>query len=1207
MSVRNSACYLVIFLSVGTPLLAEDPPSVRLTDSFATDTLKDYLVMGEVTWQKGQVQLGPGAKLTRQVALGLAAEVRAVIRAPAGKEEHGVSLGIQGARGIAQIALHTSRDKTVLVNMAQSEEVVPVGRPDKEKQPADQVWTVRFEVRYGVARAKAWPRGSAEPREWMTTRYSRSPNWEPWAVIVMAGETSPGVLEALEITGTPPTPPLARELKEKADRAAALNGEAFKLYQQGKPRDALTKAGDALALRKEVYGPAHFVTANSLNGMGFLLEQMREYEAALTYIEQALAINQKVLGGDHPETAASLNNVGVLLKALGRYTAARPYQEQALAIRQKVEGLEHPITAGSWDNLAQLLQAMGDNTAARRAYEHALAIRRKVRGPEHTETASTLNNLANLLSEMEEYAAARNYFEQALAIRLKVLGPEHPHTVLVLQNLCDELIRMGQFAAAQKHLEQVLLIRQKVLGPEHLDTADSLRKLAGLLENRKDFAAAQRYNEQDLAIRQKKQGAEHPQTAISLNNLGVLSAARGNDPAARSYFNQALAIQKKVLAAEDIRTAVTLQNLAALHSSQGEFTLARPLYEQALAIHTKELGPNHYRTGVVQGNLAALLAAAGKPREAWPILAEANGILAHSVSQLLASSSEREHAGIVGQWQALFWGLLSLAEDIPGLPDEGGSVLLTTALSWKATSGRALLIRQEAAVVGKDAKTIQLYQDLKVARHLLVQAMMKGSGNEPIPKHRETIDQLRQRQEQLERELADGVKEYAAISQAQHVRPEQLAEKLPPGTVLIELCKYHRYEHRAEDDRRPWGRARYAALLVWRAPGKEPRPAIRFIPLGEARGIDETVHAWRQAVQNGPVPPKLDRELCERIWEPLARALPQGAERLHIASDGELALLPFEAIRLSDEGPFLVERFTISYLSSGSDLLMPRPPGQAGTAVVLADPDYDHLPDQAAAAPRPATAADRRSGDIGKETRFGRLKGFTREAEAVTRVLKEVKWSVQLHQGREASEEALAVLPRPRLLYLITHGFFLADLERLPDPRGSRGAKVVSLDSSVPRQPDYREDPLLRSGLALAGANRWQQRAEKGVSDGLLTAREVQNLDLWGTELVVLSACETGLGQVQVGEGVLGLRRAFQAAGAQTVLSSLWPVPDRETEQLMTQLIQSWLNGKGISKAEALRKAQLQLIADFRKSKEAKLRGAPPFFWAGFICHGRPD
>jgi CHAT domain-containing protein len=268
---------------------------------------------------------------------------------------------------------------------------------------------------------------------------------------------------------------------------------------------------------------------------------------------------------------------------------------------------------------------------------------------------------------------------------------------------------------------------------------------------------------------------------------------------------------------------------------------------------------------------------------------------------------------------------------------------------------------------------------------------------------------------------------------------------------------------------------------------------------------------------------------------------------------------------------------------------MPSPAAQGGgAAVVLADPSYDAGPAGAGGAPRPGL-------------RFAALPGFAREADAAGKLLRGRGWEVLSRRGAEASEEALAKVSRPRLLYLITHGFFLEDVKRQPQG-GLRDLELAG--AAAARLPDASADPRLRSGLALAGANRWQERSARGLSDGLLTALEVEGLDLWGTELVVLSACETGRGEIQVGEGVLGLRRAFQLAGAQTVLASLWKVPDQETEQLMTDTLSRWL--KGTPPAEALRAAQLAMIGRLRAEapRDATRGLAPPLYWAGFVCHG---
>jgi CHAT domain-containing protein len=294
-----------------------------------------------------------------------------------------------------------------------------------------------------------------------------------------------------------------------------------------------------------------------------------------------------------------------------------------------------------------------------------------------------------------------------------------------------------------------------------------------------------------------------------------------------------------------------------------------------------------------------------------------------------------------------------------------------------------------------------------------------------------------------------------------------------------------------------------------------------------------------------------------------------------------------------------VERLAISYLSSGRDLApLPRPADKSDLALLLADPDFESADGKPAPA-APASPDEKRSLD-----RVKRLAGFAAEADAVDKLFRGRRdWRLEPRRDKDASEETLASNHRPRLVYCVTHGFFLEDVERPKLPEGRKLGLADDPSSPRWRAPEALPDPRLRSGLVLAGANRWQERVAKGLSDGWLTALEVEGLDLWGTELVVLSACDTGRGEVQVGEGVLGLRRAFQIAGAECVLASLWPVPDTETGALMSDCLRRWLDGA--PPARALRDAQLEMIRKLRDSKDERLRQAPLLFWAGFVCHGR--
>jgi CHAT domain-containing protein len=330
-----------------------------------------------------------------------------------------------------------------------------------------------------------------------------------------------------------------------------------------------------------------------------------------------------------------------------------------------------------------------------------------------------------------------------------------------------------------------------------------------------------------------------------------------------------------------------------------------------------------------------------------------------------------------------------------------------------------------------------------------------------------------------------------------------------------------------------------------------------------------------------------------------------GHTRLLIAPDGDLTRLPFEVLPRGDGGGRLIDSYRISYLSCGRDALRlgvtaSDPPT---SPLLFADPDFDleadgrSVPDFVPT----AGAAGRRSRDLDRRRdayHFDRLPGTRAEGERVAALL-----GVRPALGAAATEGRLkAECHSPRILHLATHGFFLPDQQpELSDVApGLGGGPIGSADEGFGAgrlSGPGMEDPMLRSGLALAGANTWLKAGHppEEAEDGLLTAEDVTGLDLLATELVVLSACETGLGQVHVGEGVFGLRRAFVLAGARTLVMSLWKVPDDQTRELMEDFYGRLLAGEG--RAEALRQAQLAMKAKY----------ADPFYWGAFICQGDPS
>jgi CHAT domain-containing protein len=368
---------------------------------------------------------------------------------------------------------------------------------------------------------------------------------------------------------------------------------------------------------------------------------------------------------------------------------------------------------------------------------------------------------------------------------------------------------------------------------------------------------------------------------------------------------------------------------------------------------------------------------------------------------------------------------------------------------------------------------------------------------------------------------------------------------LPADGALVEFATYRPFDPRSGK----WGERRYVAYVL------QPAGAPSAADLGDTATIDRLVAQLRRALARptGNAALRLGRELDARLMQPIRPMLGE-ARHVLVSPEGALHLVPLAALR-DEQERWLVERYTFTYLTTGRELLREPSPPARGPAFILADPDF------AGEGAETAVAAATRSVDF-RRIEFEPLPGTAEEAIAIAKQLPD---SRLLTRG-QATEAALKQVKGPRILHIASHAFFLEQREAA------------------------LENPLLRSGLVLAGANR----LSSGNEDGILTALEAASLDLAGTRLVVLSACETGLGDAQSGEGIYGLRRALVIAGAATQVMSLWKVADKETRDLMIAYYDRL--GQGAGRSAALRDAQLHVLQDKRTSH--------PFFWAGFIASG---
>jgi tetratricopeptide (TPR) repeat protein/CHAT domain-containing protein len=985
-------------------------------------------------------------------------------------------------------------------------------------------------------------------------------------------------------------------LAAQQGRWEELNEQVNTLYGQGKYTEAIPVAQEALRVAEATLGPEHPDVARSLNNLARLYDAQGKYAEAEPLFQQALRILEKALGPDHPYVAALLNNLAGLYDTQGKYSEADPLHERALRILERAPN--HPAVAVSLSSLGAVYWAQGKYAEAELLFQRALRIREKALGPDHPDVAISLNNLAVLYDTQGKYAEVEPLLQRALRIKEKALGPEHPAVATSLDNLAGLYGEQGKYAEAAPLYQRALRIREKALGPEHPDVAASLNNLAGLYGEQGKYAEVEPLLQRALRIKEKALGPDHPSVATSLNNLAGLYRDQGKYAEAEPLYKRALAINEKVLGPEHPTVATALNNLAGLYRAQGKYAEGEPLHRRALAIWEKTLGPNHSLTGTGFSNLGISYYAMGRPHEAAPYFARAQENLASQFEQHFTYMSEKERLGFLDtvshRFPAFFSFCLTYREQNPQLVGK----MYDVALWRKGFIAQSVAAVRAQIEAGGDKEALALLDQLTAKKTQLARLLTSE------PKDREQwkrqVAELEEAANEQERELVRRSTALAEQKALARVGWRDVQGTLKPGEAAVELLRFGFFDGKKWTDK-----TYYVALIV--TPETTTTPTL--VVLGEAKDLEGApLGAYRRGVALAPEvvgrgekkeaePQAAPASFYDAFWKPLEPAL-SGVKHIYLSLDGVLNQVSLGVVPDPD-GRLLIERYELRVVNSTKDLLRQRRPSATKAAVLIGNPAFDleEATQRAAVrsfqkgeSPVAASQVGVVRGSPSRELRGGplkRLPATQKELEEINGLLRKQQWGVEIYSDQQALEESIKRVRKPRVLHIATHGFFQPDQKRTyTDLRSER--------------PSGLEDPMLRSGLFFAGANRTLagQPAAPDLEDGILTAYEVTGLNLQGTELVVLSACETGLGQVAAGEGVFGLRRALQVAGAEAVLMSMWSVPDRETQELMTGFYAKWLGGK--EKHAALREAQLEL----RETVRARYGEDLPYYWGAFVLVG---
>jgi CHAT domain-containing protein len=857
----------------------------------------------------------------------------------------------------------------------------------------------------------------------------------------------------------------------------------------------------------------------------------------------------------------------------GDYEGMRKFSERAIAISEKVLGQEDPFVASMLVELAMYHSEKQEFAKELAVAKRIQYITEKAYGPEHPRTIEANRRLAFVYYSLNETANAEPLAERTVEQAEKVLGAENyllAHSLFTLAKISRDSKK------AEQLLKRALSMAEKTRGEKDYLVTVILDEIGVFYLDLGQYQQAEPYVLRSKALKEQTLGVDQMGMVINLNNLGWIARLKKDYGAAETNYQRAIAIVEKKFGADNPRVAEILNNLANIFRATGDYAKSLESHLRVLRIAEATKGPYHPLTLTSLGNIARTYAAQGNLADAVRYQARVDAVIERNIDLNLAVGSERRKVSYLNSMAERTDRTISLAVDLAPNEAEAGALAALVLLQRKGRLQDAMSRSFAALHQRSTPEQRTLLERLNNTTAQLAALVLNGPQGLSVEEHRQRIQELEEEKEKLETEISSRIAEFRAQSQPVTLTAVQAA--IPLNAALIEFAVYRPFDPKAQSNSEAY-KERHYAVCVLRHTG-EPK----WKDLGAARGIDAAVAALRKALSD---PLRSDvrtfsRALDEQITKPV-RGYIGNATHLIVSPDGELNLIPFEA--LSDEqGRYLIQSFRFTYLTSGRDLLRLQVPSNVQNAsIVIANPFFGEPEASSKGSGSESSAENTKRGSVTiaedmSRVYFAPLTGTAQEAKTIGSLLK----NVNTFLGVDATESSLKKTRAPQILHIATHGFFLTSGPTMPANPAS-ATRAISATVRI-------ENPLLRSGLALAGANLRQT----GDDDGILTALEASGLNLWGTKLVTLSACDTGLGEVRTGEGVYGLRRAFVLAGSESLVMSLWPVSDYVTRELMAGFYKGLTESQG--RGEALRHAQLE----FLRKKDRR----HPFYWASFIQSG---
>lgn len=790
-------------------------------------------------------------------------------------------------------------------------------------------------------------------------------------------------------------------------------------------------------------------------------------------------------------------------------------------------------------DLGLLYATMGRYNVASQYTTEALTIREQTLGKKSKAYASSLNNNAVLYQETGHYNEAEKFFLEAIATVKQALGEQSQEYAIVLNNEAIFYSKIGRYDKAVEKLKSAIAILDQQNKKDIRNTVGFQSNLALLYQKTGKFTEAEEiYLRLEKAL---KAQSNNPFYAGVLDNLALLYIQMNKLDKVENYFKQSAEVYKSRFGNQNPNYAKVLNDLGNFYRMQARYDEAEKVLIESMTIRTAVLDANHPEYVKSEEDLGILYWKKGDLQKAYGHLQSAMNKSLDFVNRYFPPMSEAEKTKywdiLQPRFQRFFNYCLEAQSTNPSIVhDMYNYQIATKALLLNSTNK----IKQAIFSSG-NAELIQDYITWLDKKETL--ARYYSLSKDDLKDQKIDLASLETEANNLERSLSQRSGDFSKGYATEKIGLEQISSLLTDTEAIVELIRIRSF------DKDFTGDSRYAALILTK---NSTQPKLVVLDNGNQL---ETRYAkfYRNAIQQKIA----DQYSYDQFWARIEPSL-VGKKTIYISPDGVYNQINLNTLKKTG-GDFVINKYDLAIIGNSKDLIsMKNAKGSSAKkeAFLLGFPNY------------------------GGENIVA-LPGTKIEVEGISKILKTSGYEVSLSEQNEATETKIKTLKGQGLVHIATHGYFLADAD----------AGAVGVDTE-----NAKNNPLLRSGLLLAGASKTMSGEVlpnlESNDNGVLTAYEAMNLNLNGTDLIVLSACETGLGDVRAGEGVYGLQRSFLVAGAKAMVMSLWKVDDAATQALMTNFYTNL--SKGGSKLKAFKQAQLQLILKYKE----------PYYWGAFVMIG---